>query len=50
MKKLVLVFLWAVLMFPHWVVASSEGELAPGMINPGHEQVPDWFKVSFLDL
>jgi len=31
-------------------LASSEGELAPGMVNPGYEQKPDWFKVSFLDL
>ena len=30
--------------------AKSEGELAAGMVNPGHKQQPDWFKVSFLDL
>ena len=30
--------------------ARSEGELAAGMVNPGHEEHPDWFKVSFLDL
>ena len=30
--------------------ASSEGELSPGMVNPGHAEQPDWFKVSFLDL
>jgi len=30
--------------------AKSEGELAAGMINPGHNEQPDWFKVSFLDL
>jgi len=28
----------------------SEGELSAGMINPGHEEKPAWFKVSFLDL
>ncbi len=30
--------------------ASSEGELDAGMVNPGHEEKPAWFKVSFLDL
>ena len=30
--------------------AKSEGELAAGLINPGHEEKPAWFKVSFLDL
>ena len=26
------------------------GFLAAGLINPGHEEKPAWFKVSFLDL
>ena len=30
--------------------ARSEGELDAGMVNPGHEEKPAWFKVSFLDL
>ena len=30
--------------------AASETELRPGMVNPGYEEQPDWFKVSFLDL
>ena len=30
--------------------AKSEGELAAGLVNPGHEEKPAWFKVSFLDL
>ena len=30
--------------------AASDTELKPGMINPGYEEQPDWFKVSFLDL
>ncbi len=30
--------------------AKSEGELSAGMVNPGHEEKPAWFKVSFLDL
>jgi len=32
------------------VNAKTEGELSAGMVNPGHEEVPAWFKVSFLDL
>jgi len=32
------------------VYAKSEGELAAGLVNPGHEEKPTWFKVSFLDL
>ncbi len=34
----------------HSVFAKSEGELAAGMVNPGHAEHPEWFKVSFLDL
>lgn len=30
--------------------AASEGQLAPGMVNPGYEEPPKWFKESFLDL
>ena len=30
--------------------AKTEGELSAGMVNPGHEEHPAWFKVSFLDL
>ena len=30
--------------------AKSEGELGAGLVNPGHEEHPSWFKVSFLDL
>ena len=30
--------------------ASSEGELNAGMVNPGYEEKPKWFKNSFLDL
>jgi thioredoxin-related protein len=39
-----------VLAVPCWVNAATEGELSAGYENPGHEEVPDWFKVSFLDL
>jgi thioredoxin-related protein len=30
--------------------ASAEGELSAGMVNPGYEEKPAWFKNSFLDL
>ncbi len=30
--------------------AKTEGELSAGMVNPGHKEQPEWFKVSFLDL
>ncbi len=32
------------------VNAKSEGELSAGMVNPGYQEHPAWFKVSFLDL
>jgi thioredoxin-related protein len=35
---------------PQLSYAAGETELTPALENPGHEQVPDWFKVSFLDL
>jgi thioredoxin-related protein len=44
------VLLLLTLVLPRWAVAASEGELTPALENPGHEQVPDWFKISFLDL
>ena len=30
--------------------AKTEGSLAEGMVNPGYEEQPGWFKNSFLDL
>jgi len=30
--------------------ARSEGELAAGMVNPGYQDKPDWFRESFLDI
>lgn len=32
------------------VYAAREAELPPGMVNPGSEEKPLWFKISFLDL
>lgn len=53
MKKLNLSFLlslFVLLALPGNAIAASETELKPGMVNPGHEDQPEWFKVSFLDL
>lgn len=30
--------------------ASQEGTLSPDMTNPGYQEKPEWFKLSFLDL
>lgn len=49
-RQIVAVFLLLTLVLPRWVVAASEGELTAALENPGHEQLPDWFKISFLDL
>lgn len=50
-NKLALVaFLFIIFAFPRCLVAAGETELTPALENPGHEQLPDWFKVSFLDL
>ncbi|RDH84465.1 MAG: thioredoxin [endosymbiont of Galathealinum brachiosum] len=32
------------------VTAKTEGSLSEGMVNPGYEEQPAWFKNSFLDL
>ena len=32
------------------VKAKTEGSLSEGMVNPGYEEQPEWFKNSFLDL
>jgi thioredoxin-related protein len=52
MKKIYsLTFLFVALLFvSQQVFAKSEGELSAGLVNPGHEEKPAWFKVSFLDL
>ncbi len=49
LSTLVYFMVFAMLSFQP-VNASSEGELSPGMVNPGYDEKPDWFKVSFLDL
>ncbi len=34
----------------HPAGAADETELSPGLVNPGHEEKPAWFKVSFMDV
>ena len=49
LKSLLFWITFSSLIFPQ-VFAKTEGELAAGMVNPGYQTKPDWFKVSFLDL
>ncbi len=44
-------YVFLILLFALQIVhAKTEGELAAGMVNPGYEEQPSWFKNSFLDL
>lgn len=43
-------FLFFPLLFLNNVNAKQEGALVEGMVNPGYEEQPSWFKNSFLDL
>lgn len=45
---LLLLLLLALCALP--VPAAQEGELGAAMVNPGYEEKPAWFKLSFLDL
>ncbi len=49
LKYLLLLFI-VLIISSQQIFAKSEGELAAGMVNPGSEEKPAWFKVSFLDL
>jgi thioredoxin-related protein len=42
--------LCAIMLLSMRAYAAGETELTPAMINPGYEEQPEWFKVSFLDL
>ena len=61
LEKVMLRSLWVVVVsLALFVTAGSPGsvkaadpsgaELAPGMVNPGYHDKPDWFKNSFLDI
>lgn len=48
--SLLLIVLSALTFIVPTVNAKSEGGLNAGMVNPGHQDKPSWFKISFLDL
>ncbi len=50
MKNVVNLFILLLLSVSLPAGAKSEGSLSAGMVNPGHEEQPAWFKNSFLDL
>ncbi len=50
MKNAIKVIIFFSLLFSQMTFAKTEGSLAEGMVNPGYEEQPDWFKNSFLDL
>ena len=49
MKQPLLFLIW-LLALPFAAVAIEDASLAPGMVNPGYHEKPEWFKNSFLDL
>lgn len=49
-NKMAVFLLMLFFMLPPAVNAADETELSPGLVNPGYEQKPAWFKVSFLDI
>ena len=50
MRRLLGVFMLAVISFSSILQAAEEGKLGEGMVNPGYHEKPDWFKTSFLDI
>jgi len=48
--KFVFILFVALIVNAQQTYAKTEGELAAGLVNPGHAEKPVWFKVSFLDL
>lgn len=42
--------LFAILLLTGSAVAATPGGLQEGLVNPGYEDKPSWFKTSFLDL
>lgn len=50
MRSIVKFFILLPLLFVSAVSAKTESSLDEGMVNPGYEEQPAWFKNSFLDL
>jgi thioredoxin-related protein len=49
-KNAVKCLIWLFVLSASFAQAKVEGSLSEGMVNPGHEQKPAWFKNSFLDI
>ncbi len=50
-NKTMLLSTWLLSMYTLVTIAAgTKAELESGMVNPGYEEKPDWFKLSFLDL
>ncbi|HED33254.1 MAG TPA: thioredoxin [Gammaproteobacteria bacterium] len=50
MKNVVKLLVFLFVLLSQVAEAKTEGALSEGMVNPGHEEQPAWFKNSFLDL
>lgn len=50
MRRLPGVLMLFMLAFSFMSQAAEEGKLAEGLVNPGYQEKPDWFKASFLDI
>lgn len=50
LKPVAVLMLCALTLISMRVQAAGETELTPALVNPGYEEQPEWFKVSFLDL
>jgi thioredoxin-related protein len=50
-KHALLILISTLVLFDSQVlIAKQEGALDAGLVNPGYQEKPDWFKVSFLDI
>jgi len=50
MKHKISLFLALIMAYAGVLEAKTEGALGEGLVNPGYEEQPTWFKSSFLDL
>ena len=48
--RLLLSFFVILFSFSTTLHAAEDGKLGEGMVNPGYQEKPDWFKASFLDI
>ena len=50
MQKIIINSLMVMLLWPLGTFAETANQLGQGMVNPGYEEKPAWFKASFLDI